>query len=254
MFYYASLPPPLTPGAAPGGDLWWAPALALLVLVALFVVLFFQTVTINADLDRAERRLMSRTQPVVVEEKRVMRAFSLTVDTKLTQQLNVNPVSKQPPLEEDEMPLVCGGVPRNGAARYTQTGWLVLQRTSQADDLFEAAVLGRTRFAMLGGALCVLRALPPNSKDKRGSEQDARLATLAASGGGDADAAARLRSAAVRTFVIAEAFDARPAGAALGAIECEPASTPLPSRFDELLVQLQRDGGRKYLHVWAWGT
>ena len=220
------------------------PVVAVCLVVAMFVVLFMQTLSLGWQLNKLEQRGYAASSPDLstgddAEPSRALRAYSTRADMSITARLNVG---QQPPLRED-MYLTCNGLPKSGPADHRKTAWLALQRTGQTDALYDAAVGGGVRFAVVGGAVCRLYPLQPDA------ESDAALTKRALLGLGGPP---RVPSS-VHLFVLGDALNGVPVGGGPG---CAAAVMPVAHDFDTLRARLRAGGNDPSgvpMQIWAWG-
>jgi hypothetical protein len=224
------------------------PVVAVCLVVAMFVVLFMQTLSLGWQLDRLEQRGYARAAPDAstgddAEPSRALRAYTARADMHLTVRLNSG---QQPPLRDD-MYLTCNGLPRSGPADHRKTAWLALKRTGQTSSLYNAAVGGAVRFAAIGGAVCRLHAVQPETGT---GTADAALTSKAvvALGGSTLPSSAYF-------FVLGDALNGVPAGVPADA-GCAAAVMPVMHNFDALQARLKTGGNDAAgvpMQIWAWG-
>jgi hypothetical protein len=154
-----TMPPPITPFVVE-----FVCYTAGSIVLLLFTVLLFRTFKVRQVLREVEAKFYSDPDDIYEGpgDARVVKAFSVTADLATMARLG----SDASPLVEAQR-TVCQGKTKAQMVSFTDVKWLVLQRSSAAEELHADVVSGRIKYVALGGAVVRIAStvgtqLPPN--------------------------------------------------------------------------------------------
>lgn len=203
---------------------------------SMFVVLFYLTASVRATVRDVTKARWSALSDVKVEPpsglRESVRAYIAVADVKNTKRLRQMPGVPEPAIREGVRMTCDGGTSVTRTGDYRGVRWLVMMRKGGGDALFQDAIDGKVKYAVIGGAAFRLVA----SEKKEVLQMIGREA------------------AGVRLFLVAPAYAVLPDRNARGGRCTAETLLPMPSDAEQVFRRLDTlDMDQLPMHVWTYG-